>query len=232
MVGLIGCSEFRNDINLKKQEGFLGSKLTYDYETPGKSTAPKYFKDEYTNASAADKKAVRNRILFELVGVVDADYNNFEMSLRSDRAYKDTIAQIASLALSGVGVTAGASAARTLAAVDTGLKGANSTIDAEVFRDKASEFLINTMRANRSDVLTKIYQGMHKEDNVYPLEAGINDIVKYYHEGTVTSALVSLAGKLSAQAETSKGVEDQARNNLLGVQAISIQDGAAAGKEN
>jgi hypothetical protein len=144
MFSLIGCSEMPRRIDTS-QSTAIGTSLTYEYKN---QTATNYFKNAYDKAS--DKKKERNQILFELLGIVDDEFSEFERQLRSDRAYKDVVVKILSLALTGVASLSGESAANTLAAIDTGLKGANEAVDRSAFRDHAPELLINRMRANRA----------------------------------------------------------------------------------
>ena len=166
----------------------IGTALSFDYIN---SESAKYFWEKYNNAT--DKKSEQNRIIYELMELVDRDFGKFEIALRSDRAYKDITVKIFSLALSGAASLATESTANVLAALDTGLKGASEAIDKEAFQNHGPELLINKMRADRAVIAARIYKSMTKTDNQYPLQAAILDIGRYYSAGSVTSALASLA---------------------------------------
>jgi hypothetical protein len=120
--------------------------LTYSYECK-EALVTKCPANYFKNAigQAKDKKAERNRVLFELLGIVDDEYARFEITLRSDRTLKDILVTIVSLGLTGTATLASEGTAHTLAAIDTGMKGANAAVDSNAFRDKAPELIINTM---------------------------------------------------------------------------------------
>jgi len=161
------------------------------------------FRDAYAKAADdAARKQLRNRYAFNLLGMVDAEYSDFEKDLRSDRARKDVFVDWTSIALTAAATVTGTSHVKTiLAAIDTGLKGANASVDKNVFQQKGTESLINQMRADRAAIADRIYVGLNKEVVAYPLEAMLRDIVAYYSAGSVTSALVSLANVSAAEAD-------------------------------
>jgi transposase len=55
---------------------------------------------------------------------------------------------------------------------------------------------------------SQIYQSMSKSESEYPLEAGIRDVIRYYNEGFVTSALASLAATTALEAKDAAAVAD------------------------
>ena len=213
-----GCSELRGPLSLSDPPS-VKIRTTYAYVIPeGGPTPPNYFQTKFDDAkNDTAKKAVRNRIVYELMRLVDDDYGKFEGDLRGDRAYKDTIVKIVSLVLTGGASLAQKTAANTLSALDTGLKGANEAIDANAFRSYTPELLINRMRTNRAEVAAKIYKSMDQPVDKYPLEAAIRDIVNYYKQGSVTSALASLAATTSKEADTAMESADKAKLNAYGV---------------
>lgn len=202
---LCGCSEFRGRMKLPKSS--LG--YTYDYNTP---TNTNYFRKRYE--AATDKEAERNRIVFELMGAVDEDFSKFERALRSDRAYKDIAVKWTSIGLTAGASLASQGAANILAAIDTGLKGANEAVDKNAFRDNTPEVLINKMRAKRAEMASQIYESMNKKVGAYPLEAAIRDVSRYYSEGFVTSALAALAASTAIEAKDATQEANQKKLNV------------------
>jgi hypothetical protein len=230
-----GCSlpETRHNIDYSKPTA-LGPNLTYTYicgpekskkkdpfktasgsstdATPGKCP-DSYFKAAYQSETDASKqKVIRNRIIYELITVIDDDYAVYEIQIRLDRSWKDIVVSVVSIGLTGTATLAGKGAANTLAAVDTGIKGANAAVDTNLMRDKSTEILLNAMRANRAKVLQDIYAKLDSGTDKYPLEAAMSDLVRYYNEGSLTAALTSLATETAADskkqieaAETKKG---------------------------
>ena len=224
LCGVMGCSSAgRRDLNYSKPTA-LGANLTYSYickpiqakNDPTKSITKadvtsqcgdRYFKTAYENATDDKaRKVVRNRAIYELLTVIDSDYANFEIDVRFDRSTKDTVVTWISIALTGTASLATKGTANTLAAIDTGMKGADAAFNTNFLRDKSNEILMNSMRGNRAIVLKKIYESMVKEVPDYPLEFAIKDLVEYYNQGTLTSALNSLISETAASAK--KNEED------------------------
>lgn len=160
---------------------------------------------------AGTQKAVRNSILFELMSIVDEDFAEYQKAVRSDRAYKDTLVTITSLALTGTAAAVGGGAAATLAAIDTGIKGANAAIDKNAFNDTAPNILLNQMQTDRDNIAAIIYAGMSKSTAVYTLEEGLRDVGNYYRAGSVTAAVIALANKTAADSATAKDLAADAK---------------------
>jgi len=193
--GLTGCNTLHPKIDTTSLHTF-NMKLTYEYQTP---TAPNYFRTLYEGAS--DKKVERNRIAFELMSVIDDNYGEFERNLREGKGYKDAFVSITSLILTGAASISTGQAPKILAAVDTGLKGSNAAVDKNLLGDHVPELLINKMRANRATVASSIYENMSKADDIYPLQAAVRDLMRYFQEGSVTSALTSLVSDTAKDAD-------------------------------
>ena len=193
-IGLAGCSELQPRIDVNKGS-ILGIPHSYEYSASGASN---YYKTKIKDA--ADPKLERNRIIFELLGIIDDNYARYELALRSDRAYKDIGVKILSLALTGAATISGSSHA--LAALDTGLKGGSEAVDTAAFRNQTPELLINRMRASRSAIAEQIYVRMNDEESRYPIEAARTDLNRYYNAGSVTAALASLAASTAIEASS------------------------------
>jgi len=194
----------------------LGTSLRYDYTD---TDAVNYFMTCYSHASdeakagvhLSERAAIRNSILFELMGMVDSEYARFEVNMRADRATKDILIKCFSLGLTGTATFAGGSASQILAGIDTGLKGGSEAWDVNMLGGKASELLNNTMRSERSKVEASIYDNMKLPIWKYPLEAGIRDVVKYYRQGHVTSALTMLVEQSALEAKNNADNADAAK---------------------
>lgn len=186
VIAVCSCSETPRKIKFKNNSN-LGLGLTYNYTQPAKSN---YFKDRIEHAS--DKKAERNRVIFELMGLIDSEFYHFERYLRSDRAIKDTLATWLSIALTAGAAITGGETGQILAAIDTGFKGANEAVDKNIFKDYATEALLNQMNTRRSEIASQIYQSMTNSIEAYPMEAAIRDLEHYHNEGYVTPAIMAL----------------------------------------
>ena len=225
-IGLTGCSEMWPRLDVQQvgtadqsvswyvAKPPLGLKLHYSYsesKSPSDSkSASVYFRTAYDSVKTdAEKKVVRNSIIFELMAIVDEDYFQYEKSVRSDRAYKDIIVGITSIALTATATGMGGGAAKTLSGIDTGIKGSNALVDKVAFGDEAPNILLNQMRTVRDGVAEKIYKAMEASVSDYPLDEAIRDVARYYQAGSVTSALVSLAATTAVTSqEKSKAAAD------------------------
>lgn len=182
---------------------YLGAGTAYNYSRNCvNSSTQKCFRTAYEEQStdATKQKSVRNRIVYELMGIVDDDFTRFQREFRKDLVAKDLGVKVVSLLLTAGASVASEGAAQTLAAIDTGLKGVNETLDTTAYRNYSSEFLISKMRADRAAVATRIYFSLEQAVDIYPLEAALRDIVEYYSQGTVTSALTSLVNSTAKEA--------------------------------
>jgi len=202
-----GCTTIRKDIK-PDALGPLGLSNTFKYSVASVSEASHYLK-AYDRAEPAAKKARRNEILFELLSIVDADFSRFSVALRGDRTFKDLTFKVVSLGLTGVASVASSGAAHTLAAIDTGFKGASEAIDATAFRNHTTEILINKMEADRATIRAEIYEGMKGEADKYSLQSGIYDIERYYLKGSVTSALATLSASTAAESKASDAIASE-----------------------
>lgn len=186
VMALCSCSETPRKIKFASKAN-LGLALTYNYTQP---TRTNYFK--YRIENAGNPKAERNRVIFELMGLIDSEFSQFERHLRSDRALKDTFATWTSIALTAGAAITGGDTGKILSAIDTGFKGANEAVDKNIFKDYATEALLNQMNTKRSELAAQIYQSMTNTIEVYPMEAAIRDLERYHNEGYVTPAIVAL----------------------------------------
>jgi methyl-accepting chemotaxis protein len=241
---LAGCDTIKHPVDfsklsLKKMNMGTGTTYRYDYKARDDcKAAAEYFRTKYEKAPDPNaQKAVRNRITYELLGLVDESYGHFVREFCKERDAKDILFKVTSLALTGTASLALEPTSQILAAIDTGLKGANEAIDRYAFRDNVTEVLINTMNADRSAVAAQIYRSMSDNVDKYPLEATIRDVVRYYNAGTITSALVSLREKTAQGAQNAAQEAQKAaqgtQNAVQGTQnAVQGAQNAAQGAQN
>lgn len=205
----------------------LQVQYTYLY-LPENSREAKYFRNAYSSANATEKPAIRNRIIYELLTAIDDNYFVFESNLRETAGMKDTVVDWLSLTLTGAASISTGGAPRILAAIDTGLKGANASVDKNMLGAMVPTLLINRMRADRSDIEKKLYTSMKLTDSEYPLEAALRDIVNYWAQGSVTAAMSSLAAATAKQADTAAGAATDARTVQTSASAATAAAEAAS----
>ena len=86
--------------------------FTYSYDPA--DTTHTYFKYAYANPGAEGQKQVRNRILYELMGMVDDYYYQYTTELRRDVSGKGILLDTTALATSIASTAAGANELKTV----------------------------------------------------------------------------------------------------------------------
>lgn len=234
-AGLGGCATLRSPVTSQQdhpidysQDTALRLGLTYEYNRQDDKKVnldgyeKKYYLYAYSAAcddggpcSTESRTTVRNRIIHELIGVVDENFHQYERKLRHDRDNKDVITKTLSIITTTVGAFTPTGTTQILSGVDTAFKGFSETIDTTMFHSLSTEALINQMRKNRAVILQGIYGRMQIcLDKEYPLQAAIGDLIRYYNEGSVTSALVSLAGDTASSANVAIDKANRAKSGL------------------
>jgi hypothetical protein len=176
-----------------------------------------YFWDAYDHATNdEEKKAVRNKIMNELIMLIDDAYYEQVDRLRHNLAMMHIFGDAISQVLSTTGAIVTGHATSILAAVDSGWKGSMSSFDRNELRNTLVEVLINTSIANRDHTLAQIYKSMYcLPDKDYSLQAGVRDIANYHRQGSITIALASLSGTAASKSKESAQVLDSLRGSLI-----------------
>lgn len=175
-----------------------------------------YFWSAYDNASDDKKKIIRNKIMYELMFVIDDNYNDFEEKLRSNSAIKHAWADIISQTLTmTASIIPGGNAPRVLAAVDTGWKGSNRAFDQHILAGKMMDAIIKSMRASRDKVAAKIYGNMKNSVENYPLAAGLKDLGEYKRQGSLDTAMTFIAEEVSLKAKAADSAKARADSSLV-----------------
>lgn len=210
-IFITGCSMMGSP----KKPVLLNTKRlpAFDYTNP---KSPDYYLTKYNAASKdATKREARNRILNDLMALIDYNYHEYEATFRGDKSIKDTSADIVTLALTATATAAGGEEVKTiLSAIATGVVGINTSLDKNFFQNNTVQVLELEMRSLRSEYEKRLIDGMALSDANYPLESGIRDVIAYYYAGSLTDALLGLVGKTGTEAETNKANAAAARANL------------------
>jgi hypothetical protein len=177
--------------------------------------ATNYYLTVYNNAAAAEKVKVRNAILNDLMAVIDFNYHEFEVQLHSEKVLKNTTADIVTLGLTAASTAVGGAEAKTiLSAIATGVVGANTSLDKNVFQNNTVEALELEMRSLRALKEQDLINGMADTDAHYPLQSGIRDVIAYYYAGSLTDAMLGLVEKTGADAQANRANATEARRTL------------------
>ncbi len=172
---------------------------TYNYADPA---AENYFR------TAVDSTLVRNRVLYELMGIFDDYYYKNTVNIRDGVVGKNLLVSFSGIATSFAAALAGGEQIKTvLSAISGGLQTINGTFDKEALLNTSVQALRFQMDASRAVVAAGIIEAMDKNLADYPLEAGLRDLIRYYDAGTVTSALTALAQTTALQKAAAEQME-------------------------
>jgi hypothetical protein len=190
--------------------------LTYSYTNP---RAPDYFKTRYDNAlQGRNEKAgemERNRILYELLGMVDDYYHHWTANLRGEIAAKNLFVDTTSVATSIAASAAGANEIKTiLSAISAGSQTLSKSFDTNVLLNTSLQAVEAQMDADRSNLAKDMIVKMSKSTADYPLEAGLRDVINYYSAGTLTDGLSSLVANAGQSKTTAQRLEATASQGV------------------
>lgn len=197
--------------------------LTYSYDRSHTKPSQPFFKEAYEHPLTGEsQRAVRNRILYELMGVVDDHYFSFTRVMRSGSIGKGILTDTLGVATSLASTAAGGNEIKTiLSAISTGTQGVSKSIDSNVLMGSTLEAIRLQMDSARADIATVII-GKIKNQNTfdYPLEAGLRDIITYYDAGTLTNGLAALSKEAGKKKSKSQEQEAEAAAATQGLQTI------------
>ncbi|HAF12345.1 MAG TPA: hypothetical protein DHU55_05985 [Blastocatellia bacterium] len=151
-------------------------------------------------------KIYRNELIYQVLQLVDDNYNQFENDLFVGRATTNVAGDLTELGIAAAtGITNGERVKTILAIALTAFKGGRKSIDMNFFRERTTEVIALKMRASRARVLQTIHQGIGLEVGQYPLGAGLDDLINYLHAGSINAAFLELAQDTGADAKAARG---------------------------
>lgn len=161
-------------------------------------------------------KIKRDELIFRLKRNIDANYADFEHDIYVGKASSNILFDITELGASAaIGITNGERAKTIIGTALTAFKGGRKSIDVNFFREQTTESLIQTMRASRSTIETKINLGLQNGVQNYNLEESLGDLINYFFAGSLANALVELSKTASRKAEEEKAKTDNAVTQRL-----------------
>jgi hypothetical protein len=163
-------------------------------------------------------KEGRNRILNNLILLVDMNYHEIERRLYGEKSWADFGGSVAVIGVSTAGALAGGESVKTtLAAIASALEGTRAAFNRDVLQNQNMLAIIAKMRAQRAEKLLILRGGMQKDPSDYPLEEGLVDVANYHNAGTIVGALQSIidqAGAQKAKADTALNQEVKGLKSL------------------
>lgn len=162
-------------------------------------------------------KQLRNKIMNDLMWLVDADYFRTKQNLYKSRAQFGVVTDWMVLGTSAAGTLAGGEAIKSiLAATSVGIVGARNSVNENLYKEKATEVIISQMNALRDAVKSKILQFMESEVEKYSLEDGLAGIHEYYSKGNEVAALTALYDGVVPLAQQARATLDDVKQGLAG----------------
>jgi hypothetical protein len=170
--------------------------------------------------SASETKSQwRDRIIEDCIGRVDSNYAAFTLALHKESVRANLGFGLTGLALTGLGAVASKSTANALSAASTGLAGASTEINKDLFYQKTIPAIIAQMDANREAALTDIitHEKSDSTAQIYTLSVAQHDIRRYEDAGSIDNAISAIT------AAAQKSSTDAAATNSA-LQMVSVVD--------
>lgn len=147
----------------------------------------------------------RNKTLEELKFLVDINYQKFESSLTSDKAYFETVTDLGIMGLGAAGTLGTGEATKAiLAAISAGVAGARTSINKNFFQEQSVHVLRAKMKAGRERRGEIMRRAMTLSLGEYPIARGLSDLADYYRSGTLVGAFDDLAADAGVEKKTAE----------------------------
>jgi hypothetical protein len=203
-------------------------KPVMDSDTEIKEITTAYYdgniRKKYNDASNAQaKREWRNKVILGRMSAIDIRFNQFMKELFQGEVGKNLAADVATLGMGGAATLIGGGTGQALSAAITGITGAKSTFDKNVYFEKTMPVVIAAMIAERKTIELRIRRGLASNTDTYNLEAGLNDLIRYREAGKIDTAISVLREAAGEQARdasreigalTASFVEDESGRKL------------------
>jgi hypothetical protein len=159
----------------------------------------------------AEKTALRNQIVNELVYLVNDYYDKYEVRWFATSAGVSAFSDITTLTLdTAVAASSGQQIRTILSALSTGVGGSKLALEKDVLKNQSITVIIHAMRAAREKSFSNLQLKLKAQDiNDYPLQEALVDVQGYFRAGTVVGALQELDNAAANTDRLAKDVNDQ-----------------------
>jgi hypothetical protein len=175
-------------------------------------------------ASAEVSAKERNKLLNDLILIVDLNYYEWEQRLFNKKAFFDLGTDATLLGLGGATALAGATGtANILGQITTGITGLKTSVDSDILQKNSIPAMIAKMRAGRQTQLAKMQAAMTEMEGtvpkgpspigVYSIQQGLLDIKVYHAAGTFVGALQDITAKAAEEKKTAEDNVDKTKPN-------------------
>jgi len=163
----------------------------------------------------------RNRVLNDLILIVDLNYYHQEKLLYDKKGAADFLGDTAVLGLNTAGtLNPSVQTLQILHAISAGITGTRSAFDSDVLQKQAIPAVIAKMRALRAermkflrggmmirvydDTEHKVWHYIPRPLNQYSIEQGLYDLVAYYNAGTFVGAIQGIQADAGVQKKNAE----------------------------
>jgi hypothetical protein len=182
VAALSGCATFRGAPELP----FDGDKVF------GKDEIQNVLK-ELADSNTTIDETDRDERIIKLIASVDIKYTEFKQQFMANRQHAGSLSDAMTLAMTVAGsLTSSAGVKNNYLQGIALVRGGAENYDKNYLLTQTVHALVAQMDANRKGKLEDIYEKMNRRLDEYPAMAAYNDVLDYYHAGTVLGAIVSI----------------------------------------
>jgi hypothetical protein len=160
---------------------------------------------ELVIADAAD----RDRIINQLIVLIDYNYYRIETNLEKSKAFTDFAGSIISTGLGTAGAIAGGGTAQIMSALIAAIEATKTSVDKDLLRGQTITAIISKMRELRATKVVAIRQAMKKGLEQYSMSQALIDLLEYYNAGTFFGAVQSITEQAAAGTAKAKAALDE-----------------------
>ena len=133
---------------------------------------------------------IRNDYIDKTLLLYNSNFTDWTTSTAFEQNSWDTLSKVAVLGVDAAGTLVGAQESKAiLAAISGGITGSTELVDKNFFYQKTMPSLVSAMNAAREKDLTPIRKGEGETPEQYSLGTAMDDLNKYFYDGTFLGAL-------------------------------------------
>ncbi len=155
-------------------------------------------------------EAKRDQTVAALRFIADLRYSNFYNRLSAENRGGNFLASTVSIGLTGAGTLAGESAAQTLGAIDTALKGATQAYSKDFLFNQTIPAIQNQMEASRARMRELMARKRRLNIKDYDMCDALSDVISYEQAGTISAAIADLGATTANTKKINENKEEQA----------------------
>lgn len=183
-----------------------------------------YSKPENVKPESVTSEEERNRLISDLLYLVDVNYSEFERIVYERRADVSSLSDFLVLGLSGTGaLMTPVNTIRILSGSSAMVTGTRTALEKNYLQEKSTQALLSSMQAARLEKLTTIRGGMLLNLREYPVGQALSDVEQYYEAGTLIGALNSIVSRAGEAVTKADGENQKLQQRLVQAKIGALQ---------